>query len=165
MPQNIEREIMFKLNQKSLRITETPKAAPPQFKQDDFSEYASASAEKERKVWKNDTSKPENIRETLPNWARSTVGIQDTDDAHEDNIDDNIEDFLIKKEAKEFTKLKETVSADEDSDDSQDEISEEQKNSTRSINEGEDHDDANDSEEMADAFNFDQSKIRKTSVP
>jgi hypothetical protein len=61
--------------------------------------------------------------------------------------------------------LKETVSADEDSDDSQDEISEEQKNSTRSINEGEDHDDANDSEEMADAFNFDQSKVRKTFVP
>jgi hypothetical protein len=55
VPQNIEREIMFKLNQKSLRITETPKIDSHESKQDDFSEYASASAEKERKIWKNDS--------------------------------------------------------------------------------------------------------------
>jgi WD40 repeat protein len=160
VPPNIEREIMFKSNQKALRISETPKAKISS-KSDGFAQYAMASLEKEdRKGWGKDTSKPpiDFSRDTLPEWARSTVGVAI------DIEDDGQEPFAFreKKDTDTLSKLKATVSDGDEDDDSK---TEDDVISTPDERDpSKEQSEYNQSDEEGDAFNFDASKVRKTSI-
>ena len=77
VPSTIEKEIMFKTTQKSLRITETPKPRA-MTENEGFTQYVMETSDREdRKVWGSDgfTKKPpiDYSRDTLPAWAKSTI--------------------------------------------------------------------------------------------
>lgn len=162
VPANIEREVMFKSNQRTLRITETPKSGLAA-KSDGFTQMARKSeleaeihpSESSRKAWyEKDKSKPEIdfSRDTLPDWAKSTVGFGD-------NCDEA--DFIY--QPKGDVKISTTHSDDDEN--VEDENQEDDKNdfgytlqSKVEISEfGEEN-----SNEDGDAFDFEQSRIRKT---
>lgn len=117
VPSNIEREIMFKSNQKALRITETPRANKIVSKLDGFAMFAQNSSDEkeERKAWgktkeKKQTQEPIN-RGSIPDWARSTVNVNDFD-VEEDN---NLDNFTMRNKTNDpFDKLQETVTDDEE---------------------------------------------------
>ena len=116
VPSNIEREIMFKSNQKSLRITETPKYNANIDKSESFTVLTEKnSAEKEeRKAWEHTKEKkiqePAN-RGSMPDWARSTVNFNDFGENEDDDSDNST---MKNKKNDPFEKLQMTVTDDED---------------------------------------------------
>lgn len=160
---NIEREIMFKAGQKALRITETPKAMEKKSSTgvDGFAQYAMSSVEKaDRKVWSNEKVKPklDNPENTLPEWARSTIG-----EGMNENNDDETFTYCAKKETDVFSKLKETVS-DNESEGEEDKNSEEPTSARLHTGLNKDQSEYNNSDEDNEAFNFDASRTRKVSI-
>jgi len=161
VPSNIEREIMFKSNQKALRITETPRAGTSsEIKAEGFEQLANASIDKERKAWNNESNKPpiDYTRETLPDWARSTVG-------GDNLLEEDGPTYQPKKFNEMLSKLQETISDTEDGSDESDSEAEEPCSASKPLTDLDDEQEENDTEEESDVFNFDKSKIRKTSVP
>lgn len=157
-PNNLEREIMFRSNQKTLRITETPKANLKSQNSDGFSDTMDAASpvetsETTRKAWyEKDQEKPalDFSRDTLPDWAKSTMGLgEDMDEA----------EFIYQPKSDSKLKLQTTVSGDED------ENEEDSKSdflyTTKTDGGISEH--LHESDEEKDAFNFEQSRVRKTS--
>ena len=107
---------MFKSNQKSLRITETPKYNANIDKSESFTVLTEKnSAEKEeRKAWEHTKEKkiqePAN-RGSMPDWARSTVNFNDFGENEDDDSDNST---MKNKKNDPFEKLQMTVTDDED---------------------------------------------------
>jgi hypothetical protein len=155
VPNNVEREIMFKSNQKTLRITETPKAGVDK-NSDGFSDSISdepvEQAETLRKAWyEKDTEKPaiDFSRDTLPDWAKSTMGMGNEMEEAE---------FIYQPKNNAFNKLQATTSGDDEDEEEKSDFAQTLKT------EGEVSEIGNHSDEDNDAFDFEQSRVRKTSV-
>ena len=154
VPSNIEKEIMFKTTQKSLRITETPKPRA-MTENEGFTQYVMETSDKDdRKAWGSDgfCRKPpiDYSRDTLPAWAKSTIC--------EADVADNNQEFKYENKYGDFEELKQAES-DGDDEDNEVEVVE--------VTTGKDGSEIDkDSDEENDAFNFQQTRSKKpTGVP
>ena len=155
VPNNIEREINFKSSQKELRLSETPvnkgKKEPDSFAKE-FEENLLDHESAHKKWYEKDENKPpiDFSRDTLPEWARSTLGGE--------NLDMDESEFIYQSK-EQFTKLQQTVSGDEDSE----EENKSEYNKTLQTNKS--HSEFGDiSGEEHDAFDFEQSRVRKSTI-
>ena len=147
VPSNIEKEIMFKTTQKSLRITETPKARL-MTENEGFTQYVMETTDKEdRKVWSSDgfSKKPpiDYSRDTLPAWAQSTI--------YEGDTNENNEELKYKEKFDKLDEIRQTVSDGDDDDEA--EVVE-----VITTKDGSEID--KDSDEENDAFNFQQTRAK-----
>ena len=157
VPQNIEREIMFKSSQKTLRISEITPKNKNQFKTDGFAQEMKQQ-ERNRKAWGEDRESHKPItdygRETLPDWARSTVH----DPAPGDNSQEEEEEKFVYQSKKNFMDSIADAVSDEDD-------SKKYENSEKEIELlGKNTSDGGETDEEADAFDFDQSRVRKNTI-
>lgn len=163
VPSGIEREIMFKSNQKTLRITETPRNRDGiQSKSDGFASYFNdIPIKEERKFW-GGKEKPKPQGETIntmPDWARSTVNVNDLGDDEEDNGSFSV----LSKKNDPLAILRATVTDDEDSEEQEEEEEKHLADNSMTEDNATNHENSEGHSEVEDAFDFEQSKVRKQS--